>query len=430
MTSRLRIRSILVPLATLGFLLAELIDPAPVWKALMVTFGGLWLLTYVWARSLQRNLRLERAMRYGWAQVGDRLEEQFTLINEGFLPATWLELSDQSTLPGYSIARGTGIEASSQNRWTTNGTCSRRGVYTLGRTRLLTGDPLGIYRVEILQPEAVTLTVMPPMIPLQLIEIAAGGWQGEGRPRVHSTQQTVRAETVRPYEPGDSLRLVHWHTTARRDEPYVRVLEGAPASDWWIILDFEQRVQAGDESAESTAELAVILAASLAERGLRAHRSVGLIASAREPVWMRPGAGERQHWEIMRTLAVLETGSARLSILLEGLGPALGPEANLIVITPSVDSEWVTALSKLSWRGATSTAILIDPSSFGADQSIVPLARLLTEIGIPNYIAGRELFQRPEAHPGPSGQWEWRILPTGKAVPIRRPADMTWKNLQ
>jgi len=132
----------------------------------------------------------------------------------------------------------------------------------------------------------------------------------------------------------------------------------------------------------------------------------------------------------MRALARLNTGSTRLSVLLERLGPALGHEANLILITPSAEGEWVTPLTKLSWRGVTSTAILINPASFGAGPSMEPLAQLLTEAGISNYMVGRELFERPEAHPGPGGQWEWRILPTGKAVPIRRPTDTTWKNLQ
>ncbi len=429
MRATLRIRSMLLPLATLALVAAQLVQPSPAWKGLLTVFAGLWLLSYLWARALQRSLSFTRAMRFGWAQVGDRLEEQFVVQNESVFPATWLEVSDGSTLPGYSVRRATGVGGHSQNEWTTEGTCTRRGVFTLGDTILSTGDPLGIYRMEIKQSETVTLTVMPPVIRLPFHQVTAGGWQGDGRPRPNANEHTPSAESVRVYLHGDSLRLIHWPTTARTGELYVRTLEGAPASDWWIALDLEACVQAGDEN-ESTAELGIIVAASLAERGLRAHRSVGLIAAGAQPIWMRPEAGEKQRWQIMRSLAMAENGDKPLAAVLERLGPALGSDANLAVITPSSEGGWITALARLVTRGVTATAILIDPGTFSdkPDSNVRALAEILTQAGIPYSIVGRDLFRQPEARPGPAGQWEWRTLPTGKAVPVRRPTDMNWKH--
>ncbi|MBK9210615.1 MAG: DUF11 domain-containing protein [Anaerolineales bacterium] len=54
---------------------------------------------------MRDNLRLTREVRFTWAQVGDKLEEQFTLTNNGSVPATWVEVVDHSTLPDYSAAR-------------------------------------------------------------------------------------------------------------------------------------------------------------------------------------------------------------------------------------------------------------------------------------------------------------------------------------
>ena len=56
---------------------------------LLLTAGVVWLASFAWARSLARSLRLIREMRFGWAQVGDQLEERFTLINHGVYPAIW-----------------------------------------------------------------------------------------------------------------------------------------------------------------------------------------------------------------------------------------------------------------------------------------------------------------------------------------------------
>jgi uncharacterized protein (DUF58 family) len=432
MSSRLRINSFILPLTTCALIAAQIISPSPVWKGLLVALGGCWLISYLWARSLQKNVHLDRAMRFGWVQVGDKLEEQFILLNDGLFPATWVEVTDRSTLPGYSIARATGVEGHGSNEWHTTGLCARRGVYTLGYTTIRTGDPLGIHEVEIIQPESVTLMVMPPVIALPTIDITPGGWLGEGRPRMNAPEQTVSAAAVRQYAPGDSLRLIHWATTARRNEPYVRLLEGAPAGDWWIVLDFDRQVQVRGDESETTDELGVILAASLADRGLRAHRPVGLLASGREPVWMRPESGEHHRWEILRALALLEPGETRLAGLLESAAPSMGRQASLIIITPSTESDWLKPLASLFWRGFHPTVIMIDPASFGegALTNTGALDHSLIEMNIPHHVVTRELFKQPDARPGPRGQWEWRIMPTGKAVPVQMPGDLTWKSLK
>ena len=84
---------------------------------------------YFWARSLARNLGLVREMRYGWAQVGDRLQERFTVINHSKFPATWVEVQDLSNLPGYRVSQATSWSSGkSTSQWLTDRTCTRRGL--------------------------------------------------------------------------------------------------------------------------------------------------------------------------------------------------------------------------------------------------------------------------------------------------------------
>lgn len=428
MAARVRLNSILLPLLAIGMSIMELLDPSMIWRILVMVFGGMWLIGWLWVRSLKNNLRLTREMRFLWAQVGDKLEEQFTLTNDGALPATWIELVDHSTLPGYSAARAIGIGNNETNTWHTTGVCARRGIYQLGGTTLRSGDPFGIYTVEIHQPEHSKMVVMPPVIPLPSIEITPGGWTGEGRPRPNLLEQTVNASSVREYVHGDSLKLIHWPTTARHDKFYTRIMDGSPASNWWLALDADASVQAGDDP-ESTIELGVILAASLADRGMRARYSVGLLANGLETTWLKPESGEHHRLEILRALAVLQRGHMPLAEMLERAIPALSQRTSLIIITPSVSSDWVSSLTRLQRRGISPTIILMDPVSFGAPQRVDSLAGMLAEMGVPRFILSRDLLHRPEARPGWRGQWEWRITPTGKAVPMRPPGDLSWRKL-
>jgi len=428
MQKRIRLNSRLLPVLVLALLVLRLASPFAGWTVLLAGFGGAWLAGYLWARILSRSLRLTRQVRYGWAQVGDHLEERFILENNAFLPGLWVEVDDHTDMPGYLTSRATGIGALARVTWITQGQCTRRGMFTLGPTTLRTSDPLGLFTVEIHDPRRALLLVTPPMVPLPGIQVTAGGRSGEGRPRPEAPERTVSAAGTRPYTPGDSLRWIHWPTSARREQLFMRTFEGSPTSPWWILVDLDQACMAG-EGQDSTEEHAVILAASLAARGLGLNRPVGLAANAQPLAWLPPREGEGQRWEILRSLAQLAPTDRSLPEMLVRLPPAFGRDSSLVLITANPDPAWVQHLLPLAWRGAVPTVLLLDPASFGGRGSAQGAAAHLHSAGIACTVIGRELLDTPQARPGQAGRWEWRVSPTGRAVAVRRPEDVEWRAL-
>lgn len=425
---RLKLNGWLAPGLVALVLLLQLLTPYKGWRILLVGLGGAWLLSYLWSRTLARGLRLTRERRFGWAQVGDQMVERFTLENNSWIPALWVEIADHSTLPGYRVGRGTGVAADSAIRWHTEAVCNRRGLFVLGPTSLRTGDPLGFYTVTLDYPASTPLLVLPPIVPLPAIEVAPGGRAGEGRPRANAPERTVSASGVREYAPGDSLRWIHWPTSARRGELYVRLFDSTPAGDWWICLDLDRRVQLG-EGADSTEEHGVILAASLADRGIRDGQAVGLVTHGQSLIWLKPEAGDGQRWEILRALALVNRGTVTLAELLARTGATIGQRASLVLITADAAGGWVEALVPILRRGVIPTVLLLDPLSFGGTQTVTSTTTLLTQMGVAHYVITRDLLDRPEARPGRQGQWEWRVLGTGRAVPLHPRLDTGWRTL-
>jgi len=408
------------------FIALQLFFPHRAWVTLLIALGGAWLTAYLWARSLARGLRLTRERRFGLAQVGDQIEERFTLTNESPFSAVWFEVFDESTLPGYRISRATGIEGGTELQWFTQGLCERRGAFSLGPTTLRTGDPFGIYTVERRYPATTPVFVLPPIVPLPSIEVAPGGRAGEGRRKRHALERTVNAATARPYVPGDDLRAIHWPTSAHRDSLYVRVFENTPAGDWWIYLDLEGRVQTG-EGANSTTEYGVILAASLIDHGLRAGRAVGLVLHGRSLTQRAPQLSGEARLDMFKALALAAPGPVSLADLLTRVKPPLRQLASLIVITPNVTGDWIEPLAPLLWRGAVPTVLLLDPASFGAGDATQAVSAL-TELNISHYLITRDLLDRPEAHPGQRGL-HWRVTPSGKAILTTQASELEWKAL-
>lgn len=423
MKPRLRLNIPLLPILVAGLVLAEIFSPSKVWMMLLIGLGGAWLLGYVWARALARNLKLTREMRYDWAEVGDQLEERYTVFNYSAFGAPWVEVLDHSNIPGYEPTQAISVGSRTRHRWVTHGTCTRRGLYTLGGTTLKSGDPLGIYSVEIHDSASRTLLVLPPVVSLPTISVSPGGYGDAGRSKPQALQKTIGAAGVREYAPGDSVRLIHWPSTAKHNKPFVRQFEGMPASDAWILLDLDRTVQIGDDW-NSTEEHGVILAASLVDRSLRNRQAVGMVVNGRELTWLPPQQIPSQRWLIFRALAVAQRGDLPLADLLGRMGASFGRQSSLVIVSASNRADWAEALMPLIWRGIVPTVLLLDAQSFGSTQDSTVTEALLQRAGIACHRITRDLLNQPEAHPGEEGQWKWRA---GHAT--HQPSNSNWRSL-
>jgi uncharacterized protein (DUF58 family) len=429
MQSTLRLNAKILPIITAIAFIMQIMDPSRVWVILLIGIGGTWLTCWWWARGLARSLQFEREMRFGWAQVGDRLEERFTLTNRFVLPATWVMVHDHSTLVDHKASIATGVDGSSTSQWRILTQCTRRGVYTLGGTTLETGDPFGVYTLTLDDPTSSALAVMPPVLPLPKFQILSSGWAGEGRPTRRSLEETINASHAREMLPNDPMRLIHWKTTARqRGKYFVRQFEGTPAGDRWIVLDLHKESQVG-EGWDSTEEHGVILTASLAAQGLNADHPVGLSINGNQPDWLVPRRNEYQLRSLLKALAVASPSEMHLKDYLQRVGPSLDSHCSLLIVTACTDVEWTQSLLPLTWRGIKPTVFLLDPASFGGATNTKAVSEMLQLMNIICHVIPKELLDQPQARPGREGEWEWRISATGKAIPVRAPVQ-DWRRLK
>ena len=428
MSSRLKLKSYLLPVIVIALFIMQLLNPSRVWTVLLVGLGGVWIVSFLWSLGLSMDFNFLRELRYGWVQVGDVLEERFTLENQGVFPATWVEIEDHSNLPGYNASMATGVDGHSSNQWRKRGTCTRRGLYFLGDTLVHTGDPFGIYTVTFKDSARASLMVMPPIVPLPALEIVTGGYSGNGRLIPHAPEDTVNASSIREYFAGDSKRLIHWKATAHHGKLFVRLFDGDPGSDWWILLDLQDATQIG-KGEDSTEEHGVILAASLADRGLRGNLGVGLVVNGQRLDWLPPYRSTGHKWEILRILALASRGETPLGEVLKHIRSDLSRNSRLLIITPNIETNWLQELLTIRRSGIAPTILSLNPRSFGGSVDNRALITELGRMGIACFDIPREMLDRPEARPGSRGRWEWRISPTGRAIPVHSQEDRLWRRL-
>ena len=191
-------------------------------------------------------------------------------------------------------------------------------------------------------------------------------------------------DEVREYMPGDSLRWLHWPTTARMNKPYVRMFDYSPSSNWWILLDMDAEVQAGTGQL-STEEFGVILAASLVNEGLSKGKQVGLITYGKELIWHQPRDGDGHLWETLRSLAEVRPGGPSLPIMLDKIRSSLEGRTSLVIITANIDPIWLNNLGILQRKGVVPTVLLLNPSGFGGQGNPATIQGRLLYMGIKHY---------------------------------------------
>lgn len=160
-------------------------------------------------------------------------------------------------------------------------------------------------------------------------------------------------------------------------------MESAPEGDWWILLDLDQRDMLG-KGWDSIEEQSVTLAASLADKGLRTRKSVGLISNGAELTWLAPKKGGGQRWEIMQALALARPSELGLGTVLERIQPSLGKHHSLLIITSSTKLDWLKTLLTLTKRNIIPTVFLLDASTFGGEVSAENVSANLEQRGIKN----------------------------------------------
>jgi len=342
--------------------------------------GALIPICFIWARLQSRGLELSVERLTDRLQVGQQAEAKVRLKSRSAWTKLWLEVEDETDMPGARPKTVLTLPAKSARNWKVNMQCRRRGVYSAGPVRVTTGDPFGLFKFSRLYGERQSLVVLPQPEELPYFWAPAAQLPGEGVVRKRTHYVTPNAASIREYYPGDSYNRIHWRSTARMGRLMVKTFEMDPTSNIWILLDLHGDVQRGTEE-ESTEEYGVRIAASLAYRFLNANRMLGMMMFGRERVVLDAARGGQQYTRILEALAVAEaTGSTPLAEVIQEEGRRFGRHTTLIVISPSCDQEWAVSLQQLMRQGTRAAAVLLEPDSFATANGHAPPA---DETGLP-----------------------------------------------
>jgi len=246
-----------------------------------------------------------------------------------------------------------------------------RGRYAFDAVRLTVQDPFGLARAQLVQGEPQALVVYPRLVALERLFSEGGAHAQDGRRLLLRRPTGYELHSVREYVEGESLRKVHWRSTAKRGRLMVKELEDAPRDEVAVLLD-------GYGAGGETFEVAVRAAGSILQAHLRFGRRCALVvnSAARESQAI---ASENDWRKALEVLAgTMPSAPTRAFALLQADGGIAARSLELVVVTSQLDVALADRLVQraLSRRGAS--LVYVDPT--GESQ---PQLLRLQSVGIP-----------------------------------------------
>jgi len=216
-------------------------------------------------------------------------------------------------------------------------TLHRRGRYRFGPLRVSTRFPLGLVKAQLTIPSYAELIVAPRLGRLLPAWTALLEAEQVGDQRRHPQRGISDGDyySLRPWQTGDSLRWLHWRTTAKLGRPVVRQYERRKSRDVTILLDPFLPSRATERD-EGLLELAISLSATaVADLTSRGQSRLTVAIAGRRPQIHTGPASALFCQELHAILAELPPAhDYSLAECLTQAAEAAPPGARLVVISP------------------------------------------------------------------------------------------------
>jgi uncharacterized protein (DUF58 family) len=346
----------------------------------------------IWVRVLNRPMSLRRSLAAREHLAGDDVPVRLALDVDGTLPPATLVVHER-------IAR-LGEHETALRR---DGTVLRgsyvlpavpRGRYAIESSRVVVEDPFGLERTEVDLSRAESVLVYPRLVEVDRLFSDAGGRTPGGRRLLLRRTAGFELHSVREYEQGESLRRVHWPSTARRGELMVKELEDAPRDEAAILLDAEGTSVAG-EPPDSTFEVQVRIAGSLVRAHAARGRRASLLVNSRVRPYQRVHSLDGDWQRAYELLAAVEPdGHLPATTLLADESGAAARALELTVVTAALTPRLVDRLLQRTLAHHSAALVYVDPVSFAAGgrsteaQASAQLVRL-ARAGVPLAVVRR-----------------------------------------
>jgi uncharacterized protein (DUF58 family) len=248
----------------------------------------------LWGRYCLAGVTYQRQFETDRLFCGEQVQLWVEIVNAKPLPLAWLKVEDEFP-EDFQVERTELTTASKPHRRTLTNllslrwyervrrryrlTAERRGAYEFGPALLSSGDIFGFQTRVREQASTHTLLVYPRLVPVEHLRIRMARPSGEMLSDRRIIEDPLRLAGVREYRPGDSVRHIHWKSTARQGRLQTKVFEPGASQHLVLCLNGQTLEHAYEGVLSDYFETVITVGAALANEALAQRHPVGLFTN-------------------------------------------------------------------------------------------------------------------------------------------------------
>jgi uncharacterized protein (DUF58 family) len=241
-----------------------------------------------------------------------------------------------------------------------------RGRYRFEGAEVSVEDPFGLARRDEILRDSSTLLVYPRLANVASL-FSERGLRAHGGGRVLLRRPAgFELHSVREYHDGESLRRVHWPSTARRQQLMVKELEDAPRDEVVVLLDAQSGF-GGGEPPDSSFDAQVRAAGSILWTHARRGRNARLLVTSAADESISVRSYERDWPRALEALAgATQDGRRPAEAFLGEEGGAAVRARDLVLVTAALRPTLVDVLVGRAVSRQAVSVVYVDLPSFAA----------------------------------------------------------------
>jgi uncharacterized protein (DUF58 family) len=259
-----------------------------------------------------------------------------------------------------------------------------RGRHRFAPVRLSIADPFGLAEAGLALEEPQALMVYPRLVELEELFFDGGAGPEHGRRLLLRRPVGFDLHSVRDYQQGESLRRVHWPSTARRGSLMVKELEDSPRDEVAVLLDGDPSGVVGSPP-DSSFDTAVRVAGSILLAQVRRGRRCVLVLNTRGRESQAASSDGPEWQRALELLAAAEPDAPgpAAALLQASEGPAVR-SLELVVVASHIEPALVDRLLERALTRRAAAFVHVAPESFaGAERRPEPALLRLQAAGVP-----------------------------------------------
>jgi len=340
------------------------------------------ILTRLWERYGLSRVTYHRRLSSLRVFCGEEVQLEVEVANGKPLPLPWIEIEDE--IPeSITLLTGKAFPSSSPGRMEITHLfpmmwyekvkrcyrvcCPQRGFYTFGPARIVTGDLLGLAASETNYLGADNLIVYPKIVPLENLGIPSAHLSGEVLTKKRVYEDPILTMGIRDYRSGDSLKRIHWKSSARTGQLQTKMFEPSTTMDMGIFLDVRTTMPPMFGTMPHLTELGIIAAASMCYHAMMEGFRVGLYINewryqAGEAIRIPPSQHTEQLPHMLENLAKIDPAPNEcmpMPTLVLREGTSLPWGSTVVVISAAPTEGLLSSLHKVRKAGRMVALVIV-----------------------------------------------------------------------